>query len=115
MVTTATANSRSKKQTAASETHGANIEERVDSIRKEIAALTKTVTEIGAKTASDYTKRANRTAGDLAEAGEEALELVSKEFETLERKVGRKIRRHPLQSVAIAAGFGLLVALLVRR
>ncbi len=81
-----------------------DLEERIARVRADVADLGKAVASYG-----------SGKADDLKVAGEDALETLKKELADLEGKVATQVRARPLQSLAIAAGAGVLAALLMRR
>ena len=94
-------------QTAANDTKtsGSNeIEDKIARIRTDIADLGKSVAGHGSDKADD-----------LKAASEDVLTQLKGELATLEHKVSAQVRQNPLRSLAIAAGAGVLIALLARR
>lgn len=81
-----------------------DIEERIARVRADVADLGKAVASYG-----------SGKADDLKVAGEDALVTLRKELAELEGKLASQVRARPLQAVAIAAGAGILAALLLRR
>ncbi|PLX37820.1 MAG: hypothetical protein C0606_06020 [Hyphomicrobiales bacterium] len=114
MATARSANSSTSK----SDTGNADVqdlESRMEKIRGEIGDLARTIAEAGKAKAGDYSARASEGAEDLLQASEDALEAIQHEYARLERQMKRRIRKNPLQSLAVAAGIGFLVALVVRK
>lgn len=97
----------SAAQTAANDTKtsGSNeIEDKIARIRTDIADLGKSVVGYGSDKADD-----------LKAASEDVLTQLKGELATLEHQVSSHVRQNPLRSLAIAAGAGVLIALLARR
>lgn len=82
----------------------ADVEEQFEKLRRDIAALTRTLGEFGSRKVDEA---ADRTAALAADA-RNRLKSVEGDFED-------RIRANPLAAVGIAAGVGFLVALIARR
>lgn len=94
-------------QTAANDTKTSNskeIEDKIARIRTDIADLGKAVASYGSDKADD-----------LKAASEDALVQLKGELATLERQVSAHVRQNPLRSLALAAGAGVLIALIAKR
>ncbi|WP_208978075.1 DUF883 family protein [Labrenzia sp. 011] len=91
------------------------IEQDIERIRSDIAALAGSLKKYGAGKTGEYASRANAAGEDLTKMSQDALNTLTSELESYERTLVTGIRRHPLQSLGIAAGIGFLVAALVRR
>ncbi|WP_417766635.1 DUF883 family protein [Stappia sp.] len=100
---------------ARSEEHAATIEENIERLRGDISALAESITRYGADKSNEYKNRANKTGKDIAHASQQTLDSLTEELNKLERSLTSQVREKPLQSLGIAAGIGVLVALLVRR
>lgn len=70
---------------------------------------------MGADKTGEYKERANKAGKDLADSSQQALDALSEELTRLENTLASRVRAKPLQSLGIAAGIGVLVALLARR
>ncbi|NBN65697.1 DUF883 domain-containing protein [Pannonibacter tanglangensis] len=81
-----------------------DIEDKIARIRSDIADLGKAIAGYGADKADD-----------LKGASEDALTQLTGDLASLERELRAQVRRHPLRTVALAAGAGALVAMLARR
>jgi len=87
----------------------------VEALRDDINAITDRLGKIagaGAKTARSHR---DATARSLRDKTDELIEDLTHQVTVLERKAGVNVRRNPVRSMAIAAGAGFLVALLMRR
>lgn len=87
----------------------------VEALRDDINAITDRLGKIagaGAKTARSHR---DATARSLRDKTDELIEDLTHQVAVLERKAGVNVRRNPVRSMAIAAGAGFLVALLMRR
>jgi len=112
MATTKTAASA----TAANDTVSArDIEEDIERIRSDIAALAGSLKKYGAGKTDEVKARATAAGQDLTKMSQDALNELSAELQSYERALVSEVRRRPLQSLGIAAGIGFLIAALVRR
>lgn len=114
MATAKTATASSAK--AANDTVGASeIEANIKRIREDISALAGSLKIYGAGKGDEYKARASAAGQDLTQMSQDALNDLTTELKGYERALTAEVRRHPLQSLGIAAGIGFLVAALVRR
>jgi len=86
------------------------IEQDIERLRGDIAALAKSITNYGSGKTGEYKMRASKAGRDLAKSSQEALDSLSKELAGLEETVSTRVREKPLQSLGIAAGVGFLLA-----
>ena len=98
-----------------SRTTAEDVEDRIDELRNEIAALTKTLASFGATKVDDYRAGLDRLAADAIATSSKAFEAARSEAISLEEGLETQIRNRPLQAVGIAVGVGFLAALLTRR
>lgn len=88
----------------------------------EVAALRADLSELGAmvtrmgkeRAASIKSAAANTAAGGYAK-GEEALDVVMAELQSLEDEVAAATRRRPFASLGLATLFGFLLGVMFRR
>lgn len=90
--------------TAAKSASSKEIEAKIARIRTDIADLGKAVASYGSDKADD-----------IKSASEDALVQLKGELAMLERQVSAHVRENPLRSLALAAGAGLLIALIAKR
>lgn len=114
MATAKTATSASDKS-ANGHVSAREIEDDIERIRNDIAALAGSLKKYGAGKTDEYKSRASSAGEELTRKSQEALNDLTAELQSYERALSSEIRRHPLQSLGIAAGIGFLVATLVRR
>ncbi len=100
---------------AASAVYKQEIELQLTQLREDIAVLARTVAAAGSQKAEDVGRRVKQAKADATDASLDMVEAVREQALSLEKDLERQIRTNPLQSVAIAAGVGFLVALLARR
>ncbi|MBL0370646.1 DUF883 family protein [Rhizobium sp. KVB221] len=93
----------------------AEIEERIEELRGEVAALTKALADFGVAKADDYRAGLDRLAADVKQASAQAFQSAKDEAVSLEQSLETQIRSRPLHAVGIAVGIGFLAALLTRR
>ena len=92
-----------------------SIEEQVESLRDEIAALAKTIGKTApAKEASSATRR-RRAYEDLMGRSEDLLKEMQDSYLRGAREMRDTVRRHPVATIGAAAAFGVLFALIARR
>ncbi|SDU32523.1 YqjD family protein [Stappia sp. ES.058] len=91
------------------------IEENIARIRGDIADLASSLKKYGAGKSDEYRSRASAAGDDLTRKSQDALSDLTAELQGYEKALTEEIRRHPLQSLGIAAGIGFLIAALVRR
>ncbi|MER2507509.1 hypothetical protein [Amaricoccus sp.] len=94
----------------------------MDDLRKELAALRKQVADLVGAAAADGQKKARRlgkeafdTVSLLTHDGEALASDVGRELRRVERRAVETVRERPGQSLAVALGLGLVVAVLLRR
>ena len=115
---TAAKSTATVREAAAANAAGADardIEGELARVREDIASLARSVQSYGTAKTDEVKARASKAGGDIAEASQDALDRVRREFEDVERQLRGQIRRHPLQALGIAAGVGFLAAMLMRR
>jgi len=91
------------------------IEENIERIRGDIAALAGSLKQYGSDKTDEYKSRATAAGQDLSKLSQDTLNDLTAELQAYERAFVKEVRRHPLQSLGIAAGVGFLIAALVRR
>ena len=94
---------------------GVDVEIRIEELRNEIAALTKTLAAFGATKVDDYRAGLDRLAADAIATSRQAFASARDEAISLEESLENQIRSRPLPAVGIAVGIGFLAALLTRR
>ncbi|WP_417770688.1 DUF883 family protein [Stappia sp.] len=87
----------------------------VATIRADIAALTKTLTEFG-KAQGDYlATEARKGADDMRRAGEEQFQLLRTQANDAGRQAEEFVAKNPGTALGIAAGAGFLIGLISSR
>lgn len=115
MATSILHSARGKRNGSSLQDVETSVEEQIESLREEVAAFAKLISENGAKKGKKL--RANAEAGfdDLAVRGEELLQDLQRGYARGSREVRRTVRQHPVATIGAAAAFGLAVALLLSR
>ena len=91
----------------------------VEQLRKDIATLTQTVTQMAADGVRSSTEHLRNTAGSAArkasEAGQDALKDATKLVEDATHDLEAQVRRKPLTAMMAALGIGFVLGLVTRR
>jgi len=87
----------------------------VAALRADLAALGAMVARIGKQRAAGLKSAAGATAADGYAKGEEALDVVLAELQSLEDELADATRRRPFASLGLAALVGFLLGVLFRR
>ncbi|MGV2977916.1 YqjD family protein [Roseibium alexandrii] len=112
---TAKSTSTSSTKAANDPVNASDIEADIQRIREDIAALAGSLKNYGSEKSQEYKTRATTAGEDLTQMSQDALDDLTRELKSYERALTDEVRRHPLQSLGIAAGVGFLIAALIRR
>ncbi|NLS15413.1 DUF883 family protein [Rhizobium sp. P40RR-XXII] len=93
----------------------ASIEQQIESLREEVAAFAKLVSDNSAKQSRKLRASAESGFDDLTVRGEELLRDLQRGYARGSREMRRTVRQHPVATIGAAAAFGLAVALLLSR
>ncbi|MEP7239588.1 MAG: hypothetical protein ABI697_01770 [Devosia sp.] len=91
-----------------------DVEAQVAQLQADIKQLTTTLGQLGQTTVTDFRTGAERSARDLAQRGQSALNMAQDEFTAVEKQVKDTIREKPLTAVAAAVAAGFILAVLTR-
>lgn len=95
-----------------------DVEEQLDALREDVAALTKTVSELARRETKDGRQIMDRTmetvSTAVSEQGRRLMELAGDSARGAEREAIGYVRRKPLQSMAVALAAGAVVGWLTR-
>ncbi|MEM7508601.1 MAG: DUF883 C-terminal domain-containing protein [Pseudomonadota bacterium] len=91
-----------------------DLTEQLDALRDDVAAITKTLTNMTKAETRQIGERAAAAASDLSARGQHAVEDTANMVRGLETEAVNYARAKPVQSMAMAAGLGLLVGYLMR-
>ncbi|EJF91725.1 DUF883 family protein [Bartonella tamiae] len=92
-----------------------DLQAQVEQLRKEISQITSTLGEVGSEKLHQVKDKAGRLYASAKANGEEAVSQAKEKIHDLEGQVSECVRNKPVTSLAVAAGVGFLIALLVRR
>jgi ElaB/YqjD/DUF883 family membrane-anchored ribosome-binding protein len=112
MATATQTRSKSNKSNGAT---SADVETSLKQVRADIASLSETLSSYGKGKLGDAQKSASAKSDDVIRASEETLHELRNQVDDLARQLEGRVRAKPIQSLAIAAGVGALISLLVRR
>jgi ElaB/YqjD/DUF883 family membrane-anchored ribosome-binding protein len=87
----------------------------VAALRADLAELGKVVSRIGKQRAAGLRAAAGTAASEGFARGEETLEDVLAQLQSLEEQVAEAARRRPFAALGLAALFGFFVGLVFRR
>jgi ElaB/YqjD/DUF883 family membrane-anchored ribosome-binding protein len=91
------------------------IEDQVDMLRGEIAALTKLISKSGTSQTKKLRAQAETGYEDLLDRSEELVRQLQDSYARGAKEVRATVRAHPTATIGAAAAVGLLIALLARR
>ena len=91
------------------------IEDQMDNLRGEIAALTKLVSKNGASQGKRIRAQAETGYEDLLARSEELMHQLQDGYARSAKEVRATVRAHPTATIGAVAAVGLLIALLARR
>lgn len=113
---TAQANANSTKKTANGQGNSADdIDAQLAALREDVAALAGSFADLGRDKADSAKARGGEMAANAAERAGATARRVRDDLKRIEDGVSTGVRAHPLRSVAIAAGVGLVAGYLIRR
>ncbi|MGG6896886.1 MULTISPECIES: glycine zipper domain-containing protein [Rhizobium] len=115
MATSFLHSARSKRNGSNLQDVEASIEEQIESLREEVAAFAKLISDSSAKQSKRLRAGAETRLDDLTVRGEELLHDLQRGYARGSREVRRTVRQHPVATIGAAAAFGLAVALLLSR
>ncbi|MBB3948516.1 ElaB/YqjD/DUF883 family membrane-anchored ribosome-binding protein [Rhizobium skierniewicense] len=93
----------------------ADVSAQLAQLREDLANLAGSVKALGAGVSHDVKARAARAADDAMAAGEQTVETVRNEIQSLNDNLTYQVQKNPLQSLGIAVAAGFLIALVTRK
>ncbi len=93
----------------------ADLSDRIDTIKADIAALAKSVSALAGTGAEATKAEVARRAADLGREGEEAARMAARRAKEGGEAVTGYVRKEPVIALAAAAGAGLLIGMLTAR
>lgn len=114
MANTATAKSATNGSES-NKSDRAELEAQIERIKSDIAELSSTLSTIGRRRLRDAKSDADRRVADMTGAGEQMLDDLRLQVTALEKDLRRTVHDRPLQTLGLAAAFGFLCAMMMRR
>ena len=112
------ARSTSTKETAAKDAAEASVEDisaQIEVLKSDIAALTKSIADIGIAKGEGFRQAAEERAAHLRDAGHAAADRATQSARTFASDTERKIQENPTAAIGIATGVGFLLGLILAR
>lgn len=93
----------------------AEVSAQLAQLREDLANLAGSVKALGVGVSSEVKARATRVADEALAAGEETVDNVRNEIQSINDNLVYQVQKNPLQSLGIAVAAGFLIALVTRR
>lgn len=103
------------KGNSKSEVTATDIEKSLSQVKKDIASLTETLALYGKDKALSAGDAASQKSQDVIDSSAEAVEQLKKQIDVIGDNLGDQVRKKPIQTIAIAAGIGAVLALIAKR
>lgn len=100
---------------SAGSTSSEEIAAELAALRADVAALAKSIGGYGKARAAEFRSSAEAASEDLLDNSRKALKDIRKQIDELEGELETRVREHPLQTLMIALGLGVLISLIIRR
>lgn len=102
------------------------LEKELQKFRKDFAEISTNLKELASEKTEELQGRARRVYrrasnraqeiwDDVASAGHDVYERAGEHYDQAADALGKQVRNHPLQTLAVVAGIGFLVGFLTRR
>lgn len=91
------------------------LSKQIEQLRKDVNEIAGTLGDLTRGQVTELRSRAEQRAGELRDRGRAMADDVGARARDLEHEAEDYVRRRPLQSLAIAAGVGVLIGFLTRR
>lgn len=92
-----------------------NIEAQLEALKEDVSKLTQALAQAGNEKYREAKSSALETRDYASENAQQTIARLRSELETLDGKVSEQIREKPYQALGIAAGVGVLAALILRK
>lgn len=92
-----------------------DIEAQLQAVRDEVAAMTERLSAFFSDKVHAFGTTAEAAAKEASARAHKAREKVERSMHEAEEVLDHRVQEHPLQSILMAFGLGLLVSLLLRR
>lgn len=113
--------SASESETAETENASAEnasvdeLSDQIEKIRADIGDLTKIISDLAGDKAKELRSAVTGRLADAEAQGRDAVARAEDQFASLNRDAEAYVRRNPVQALAMAAGFGIVLGWLSRR
>ncbi|WP_297340478.1 DUF883 domain-containing protein [Pseudophaeobacter sp.] len=97
------------------ETTVADLTDQIETLRKDLSALTGTMADLGKSKGADLTDAAAQQAEAVREKGAEVVEVASKRAKAVQHQANDFVQTQPATALGIAAGVGFLVGIMSTR
>ncbi|WP_102110213.1 DUF883 family protein [Oceaniglobus roseus] len=87
----------------------------IEQLKADIGSLTKTITDLGKSSGSDFARTAREKAAAAREAGEDQVAYLQRQARDSLTEAETYVRTNPGTALGIAAGIGFLIGLLGSR
>lgn len=92
-----------------------NVEAQLEALKEDVGKLAQALTEAGSDRVKEVKANALQKSEYASETAQQTIDRLRNEMEALDRKVSDQVREKPYQALGIAAGVGVLAALILRR
>ena len=92
-----------------------NVEAQLEALKKDVGKLTEALTQVGNERFQEAKNSAVEASDYASENAQKTIKRLQNELETLDQKVSQQVRDKPYQALGIAAGVGVLAALILRK
>lgn len=93
--------------------HAKELDAEIAALRDDIAAITATLGDMARDTGREVKSEARKATKKAVAKGEEAIETVHDNFESVEGEIKTLIRDKPIASVLVAAGVGYVLSKII--
>lgn len=96
-------------------TESETLKKDIEELRSSIEKLSKDVSTMGDSMAKDLKARAGEAAGNIRDGAKAVASDIGAKGKQSAEAVEQTVREHPLQSLLVAFGAGLLISQLIRK
>ena len=115
MSTTASRAAKQVKSAVKSEADAESLAAELEELKREFRELVEQVGRVGKVSAHEASTAAKTTAKQSQDIGEQLVDDVVDQWNSVEGRVVRETRENPWQALGLAAAAGLLIGFMVRR
>jgi ElaB/YqjD/DUF883 family membrane-anchored ribosome-binding protein len=91
------------------------IREKITKLKNEVKSLGASLAATGGEEAKRVMEKGEDLAHGAVNKSREALDFLSTELETYEAQLVNRVRTRPIQSMGLAVGAGIILALMLRK